>query len=278
MPGGVSAAGQIIAGEEDANSIYRMDSNGVSTLITNAIISPEGVHFIPSQVCALDPNAQLGTFGAGALFVSGISQNKIFSFPASLFANLTGGIVITETAVGYTGTIEHLLNDGTVGARLWEGDGSNALEGSAFNICDPPPPPAGCTLTQGGYKNNFNKLLLLKSPAGLTLGTVFYTNAQLNGILQNNAIQGNGLLSLAHQLLTAKLNIFYGADPTTVVSKITAADALIGSLKIPGSGLTPTGFLPTWATSAVENALDMYNNGLTPGGPPHCVGSPVPSR
>jgi hypothetical protein len=126
----------------------------------------------------------------------------------------------------------------------------------------------GCTLTQGGYKNNFNSKLLNFPPGGLFLGTNFYTNSQLNDIIQNNAIKGNGLLSLAHQLITAQLNIFYGAQATPDVAlAIVQANALIGSLLIPPVG---TDSLPTSTTSTVEGILDTFNNGNSAGGPPHC--------
>jgi hypothetical protein len=125
-------------------------------------------------------------------------------------------------------------------------------------------PPVGCTLTQGGYKNNFNSKLL-NSP-GFLLGTRFYSASELNQIIQNNSVKGNGLISLAHQLITAKLNIFYGAEaPQSVLNAITAADALIGSLVVPPIG---TGYLAPSSTSALTSTLDNFNNGLI--GPGHC--------
>jgi phage-related tail protein len=60
---------------------------------------------------------------------------------------------------------------------------------------------------------------------------------QLHAIPQSNAIKGNGLLSLAHQLITADLNVFYGAvAPPAVAAAIAQANALIGSLSIPPIG------------------------------------------
>jgi hypothetical protein len=134
----------------------------------------------------------------------------------------------------------------------------------------------GCTLTQGGYKNHFNSLVLNfpgipNGSHGLTIGTVFYTNAQLNAILQNNAIRGNGLLALAHQLITAELNLAYGgvpSDPAQVAAlnnAITAANALIGGLVIPPIG---NGELSPSLTGTLTNFFDDYNNGNF--GVPHC--------
>src|SRR5439155_5537922 len=58
---------------------------------------------------------------------------------------------------------------------------------------------SSCTLTQGGYKNHFSSKVTDLPTGGLFLGGTFYTNAQLLQILQNNAVGGNGLISLAHQ-------------------------------------------------------------------------------
>src|SRR5260370_26066044 len=124
------------------------------------------------------------------------------------------------------------------------------------------PVSAGCTLTQGGYKNHFNNLI-----TPLVVGGVSYTAVQVNAILQNNAIQGNGALSLAHQLITAKLNVAGGASlPAAVATAIVQADLLLATTgPIPPVG---NGFLSTSVTSTLETILDNYNSGIT--GPGHC--------
>jgi len=121
----------------------------------------------------------------------------------------------------------------------------------------------GCTLTQGFWKTH---------PAdwpvrSLTLGTVTYTQSQLLSILRE-PVRGNGLVSLAKQLIAAKLNIASGASaPPSVATAITQADALIGARIIPPVG---AGFLSPDSTSTLTTILDNYNNGVAPGGPPHC--------
>jgi hypothetical protein len=125
-----------------------------------------------------------------------------------------------------------------------------------------------CTLTQGYWKthgpiptgNNSNEW----DVASLTLGTVLYTDLELQAIFDMPA-GGNGLIALAHQLIAAKLNIANGADGTAVDGAIAAADALIGGLVIPPVG---TGSLPSSATSALTNTLASYNEGAI--GPGHC--------
>ena len=125
-----------------------------------------------------------------------------------------------------------------------------------------------CTYTQGYWKthgpvptgNNVN----MWPVTSLTLGTVNYTDLQLQAIF-NTPAQGNGLISLAHQLIAAKLNIANGADGSSVAATIAAADALIGSLVVPPVG---AGSLAPSTISSLSTTLDNYNNGLI--GPGHC--------
>jgi uncharacterized protein DUF5979 len=133
--------------------------------------------------------------------------------------------------------------------------------GASFTFTNTFTPPAtGCTFTQGYWKTH---------PADwpvttLTLGTVTYTQAQLLAIL-GQEVNGNGLISLAKQLIAAKLNVADGADPTAVSAAIAAADALIGGLVVPPVG---SGFLAPSTTDATKTTLANYNQGLT--GPGHC--------
>lgn len=122
---------------------------------------------------------------------------------------------------------------------------------------------SGCVLTQGYWKNHSSAWPV----SNLTLGTVSYTKAQLLTIL-GQPVKGNGLVSLAHQLIAAKLNIATGAcAPSDVVGAIGAADLLLGGLVVPPVG---SGTAPTSLTSGLVSVLDDYNNGLSAGGPAHC--------
>ncbi|HEX3128146.1 MAG TPA: hypothetical protein VH394_12520 [Thermoanaerobaculia bacterium] len=126
----------------------------------------------------------------------------------------------------------------------------------------------GCTYTQGYWKthgpiptgNNVNEWAV----TSLTLGSVVYTDLQLQSIFDQSAA-GNGLVSLAHQLIAAKLNIASGADDSSIAGAIASADALIGGLMVPPVG---AGSLPPSATSALTSALTLYNQGDI--GPGHC--------
>ena len=123
-----------------------------------------------------------------------------------------------------------------------------------------------CTYTQGYWKNHTEVW-----PVGsLTLGTVNYTAAQLLAIFNQPAV-GNGLISLAHQLIATKLNLANGAIPTpAVTAAIAAADAMIGGLVAPPIG---AGSLAPGATSGLTTTLDNFNQGIT--GPGHCGSTPT---
>lgn len=131
------------------------------------------------------------------------------------------------------------------------------------SIVDCPAEPQGCTYTQGFWKNKKS----VWPVENVTLGSVSYTKAEAVSILKT-PVRGNGLVSLSYQLIAAKLNVANGASvPANVATAITASDTLIGGLIAPPIG---NGYLPTSATSGLSSTLDAYNNGLIPGGPPHC--------
>jgi hypothetical protein len=129
----------------------------------------------------------------------------------------------------------------------------------------------GCTYTQGFWKNhgpdpsgnNLNEWPV----TAMTLGSVDYTDAEILQILEQPA-KGNGLLTLAHQLIAAKLNIANGADSAAIFLEVEAAELMIGSLVAPPVG---NGFLAPGDVSALVNALAEYNEGAI--GPGHCSAS-----
>ena len=123
-----------------------------------------------------------------------------------------------------------------------------------------------CTYTRGFWKNHPELW-----PSGclpMTLGGNSYTQAELLNIL-NQPVAGNGAISLAHQLIAAKLNICMGADDRVVSSCVAAADVLLspnGADKLPPLGSFT---LSPGSTSASTQCVDDWNNGII--GPGHCV-------
>ena len=121
----------------------------------------------------------------------------------------------------------------------------------------------GCTYTQGFWKTHPHSWPV----CSLNLGNISYSKYQLVRILKT-PVKGNGLVSLAHQLIAAKLNYLSGTSlPAEVGQAIIDADTLINGLIIPPIG---NGYLPPSTTTVLVEILDQYNNGIFPGGPNHC--------
>ena len=161
------------------------------------------------------------------------------------------GIATVQTDSGLPGS-------GTAGVvkLVMSHKGSGGLDNVVF--LPPPPPGGGCTYTQGFWKNHFD----VWPVDGLNLGGVEYTNVQLLNIL-NTAVKGDKSLSLAHQLIAAKLNVANGADPSEIAGAIADADAWLAAHGGVGSGQKK------WdGGEPIKDALDAYNNGWI--GPGHC--------
>jgi len=119
-----------------------------------------------------------------------------------------------------------------------------------------------CTVSQGYWKNHPESWSRVTS---LALGSVTYTQAQLLAILCQPA-GGNGLVSLAHQLIATRLNTLLGATPTVSVALAAEqADALIGANVVPPVG---GGRLAPGASASLTWTLREFNNGRL--GPGHC--------
>lgn len=118
------------------------------------------------------------------------------------------------------------------------------------------PPTGACPKTQGYWKNHVEAWPV----SSLTLGSQTYTQAELLTILRSPT-RGDASLILAKQLISAKLNVANGADPTPVSATISNADGLFSSFagKLPyGVGASS---VTGQAMTADGEALDDYNNG-----------------
>jgi hypothetical protein len=186
-----------------------------------------------------------------------------FQLQASEFAGVQIGDLFDETGVTTT-NVEELLEGTTyvVRVRASATGGNEASAPSAtLRVRTLARTIQDCTYTQGYWKNHPSAWPV----SSLTLGTVNYSAAQLM-LIFNQPAAGNGLISLAHQLIAAKLNLAQGATPTAgVLAAIASADAMIGALVAPPIG---AGSLAPGATSALTGTLDSFNQGIT--GPGHC--------
>jgi hypothetical protein len=135
-----------------------------------------------------------------------------------------------------------------------------------------PPPPTGCTLTQGYWKNHSE---LGPAPYDTTwarlpngANTSFYLSGKTWHEVFLTAPKGNAYYNLAHQFMAATLNGLAGANQTAVTQELadgttlfhTYTPAQIGALK--GDDPLKKQFL------ALASTLDDYNNGRL--SPAHC--------
>lgn len=204
----------------------------------------------------------------GAPTLNTADNTNTFILSPGQAARVEIGDLFDETGVGSVNRTELQANSEYVFRVLAQGNYyADASDPSSIQSTRTlPQGGANCTYTQGYWKNHPNAWPV----SSLTLGTVSYTKTQLLQIF-NQPAAGNGLLSLAHQLIAAKLNVAQGASlPGSVLTAITNADALIGNKVAPPIG---AGSLSPGSSSALTQTLDDYNNGIT--GPGHCGVVPV---
>ena len=119
-----------------------------------------------------------------------------------------------------------------------------------------PPPPVGCTFTQGYWKNHTNVW-----PAPYSPGAPFFGSGQTWLQNFNTPPKGNAYYNLSHQYMAAVLNGANGASaPAAVQAAIATSTAYFNNPS--GSTLTRQDLID------LSDTLDNYNNGL--GGVPHC--------
>ena len=182
-----------------------------------------------------------------------------------------GDINFDETGVSGEGCGLDPLECGTTYVFRWfahAGRGFGRSDwGGKLECSTAPCPPRRCTFTQGYWKThgigdchtgqNADAWPLGAFP--MLIGTNSY-NRNMVCASFNTPAAGNGLISLAHQLMTAKLNLANGATSCPALqSAIAAADLLIGNRWVPPN--QPQGFLSPGLTSGLTATLDLYNNG-----------------
>jgi hypothetical protein len=109
-----------------------------------------------------------------------------------------------------------------------------------------------CVHSQGYWKTHPSAWPV----SNMRLGNVIYSKNQAL-VIWNTPAAGNGLISLAHQLMAAKLNIISGAQaPAAVLSAVATADVFINNRIVPPIG---NGFLDPSATSNFADILEEFN-------------------
>jgi hypothetical protein len=190
-----------------------------------------------------------------------------FRLGAGQVADVVIGELFDETGLEASDRTE--LVDGTeYVVRVRAAAAGSGLEESAHSAtidCGTPPRTStDCTVSQGYWKDHPESWSRVTS---LALGSVTYTQAQILAILRLPA-RGNGLVSLAHQLIATRLNTLLGAIPTqSVYLAAEQADALIGTQIVPPVG---GGRIVPCETRQLTWTLRGFNSGLL--GPGHCPG------
>lgn len=126
-----------------------------------------------------------------------------------------------------------------------------------------------CALSQGYWANHGpgapgNQANVWPCPSSgtcISLGTVGYTQPELKSIF-DQPVSGNGLVSLAQQLIAAKFNNINWPNGN-VTNMIADADAMIGGLVVPPVGGSISSLDPA-TTSALVTKLARYNTGFVP--------------
>jgi hypothetical protein len=122
-------------------------------------------------------------------------------------------------------------------------------------------------LTLGYWKNHAGAWPVTQ----LTLGGAVYDKAELLAILEASP-QGDASIILAHQLITAELNVAAGASSAHIETTIILANAWLKAHQDADGRLpfgTPAATCDGDPTSLADR-LDEYNNGHL--GVPHCGG------
>ena len=270
----------------------------ISVMITaGSLGAPAG--FSLHWMLAADYAAAGNTFDESALSFckasySGNANNSYFSLPPDGYITITIGAIQYATLMdnstvqlsagsnGYSGTActnDLPCNSNWVFEVFLHGNNDFSQSGKVGPLfCSTARcgggrgEDGGCTYTQGYWKNHAG---LVRNDNGgegsiqpdawpvseLTLGNLTYGKDALLDIFKT-PVRGNGYISLAHQLMAAKLNIENGADPSEIADVIAAADAFIGDNNV------TTASCPTSAVGEWVQKLDDWNNGVT--GPGHC--------
>ncbi len=116
-----------------------------------------------------------------------------------------------------------------------------------------------CTYTLGYWKNHPNNWPVEE----ITFGNVTCSKMEATAILETSP-QSDATYILAHQLISAKLNVLNGADPSVIEGTITDADHWLLQYPLGSNPPEPERLVGI----ILSENLDNYNSGVI--GPGHC--------
>ncbi len=201
----------------------------------------------------------------GAPTLNTVDGTRTFLLSPLQTANVQLGDLFDETGVTSTASPEELVSGTEYVYRvLANGDAAGFAGGdvaygssgySSTGRCRTKPHDDldDCVHSQGYWKEHASRWPV----STLRVGNIIYTKTQLLAIM-NQPAQGNGLVSLAHQLIAAKLNVLSGAvAPAAITTAIATADAMVGNRIIPPVG---AGFISPMVTSNLNDVLESFNS------------------
>ncbi len=263
-------ASSAVAGQGELQLCKTGNSAGTFTF-DYSIVTQTGGNPIASGSVSVDAGQcasllQLPTSGSDRV-VARITETNI---PANWALNSIVATNTTATPAGFPAPIVD------VGAATVSNVGVRNDVGATVTFDNqytaPPPPPAGCTYTQGYWKTHS-----LAGPAPYdntwaTLpqgsNTTFYNSGDTWLGVFNTPPAGNAYYQLAVQFMAATLNGYAGANQGAVSGAMASATTLFNNY-------TPAQVAALAKKSAVRaqflslaGTLDNYNNGIT--GPGHC--------
>lgn len=210
-----------------------------------------------------DPNLHSATF-MGTPTLNTVDGTRTFLLAPLGSATVQLGDLFDETGFLAAATVEEMKSGTEYVFRVRaDGDASAPAGGTGLYGSSPYSPTnrsttkphndlEDCVHSQGYWKEHGSRWPV----SSLKLGTVIYTKTQLLAIM-NQPANGNGLVSLAHQLIAAKLNVLSGAvAPPAITNAIATSDAMIGSRIIPPIG---AGYLAPSVTSNLNDVLESFN-------------------
>ncbi|MCI0417161.1 LpqB family beta-propeller domain-containing protein [bacterium] len=246
--------------ERDGNrEIYVMNTDGTNqTNLTNNPANEEDSDWSPDGSKILFTSDRTLVFTVFVMDSDGSNQTPLTD---SGLADSSGVFSPDGTKIAFLSA-----RTGNVDIFSMDADGTNPINltnNSDYDINPDwqPLPNFNCPHPKGFWKEDPSAWPV----SFLTLGSQLYTSAELLSIL-NSPIRGDASLILAHQLISAKLNIANGSNPAPVSLAISDADSLLSSF----FGKLPYDVRPSTATGrALKDAADTlsnYNQGeLTPG-------------
>jgi hypothetical protein len=186
--------------------------------------NPEGLNFVPAQVCRGDAYFATGFKAVGdPTDVQHVTSSAILEYDFLRLAPFAGQILVAHEAIdpGSAGLIEAFTNTGV--QSTFDSSSGYWMEGSAIATVQ----SCGCPATFGFWKHHPFPAALFTGGT-VNIGGTLYTAADLLTILNTAPQKGNAVLILGHQLIAALANAFAGSQVTpAAAAAIAAAENLL---------------------------------------------------